>query len=66
MSHPITPCLWFDGQAEEAARFYVSIFKNSKIGPVSRFGKDAEDNHFGIMQDVLRAVRQIKAEDAPL
>src|SRR4051794_39034269 len=27
----ITPCLWFDGQAEEAANFYVSIFKNSKI-----------------------------------
>ena len=28
----ITPCLWFDSQAEEAAKFYVSIFKNSKIG----------------------------------
>ena len=28
----ITPFLWFDHQAEEAARFYVSIFKNSKIG----------------------------------
>jgi predicted 3-demethylubiquinone-9 3-methyltransferase (glyoxalase superfamily) len=26
----ITPCLWFDNQAEEAARFYVSIFKDSK------------------------------------
>ena len=28
----ITPCLWFDDQAEEAARFYASIFKNSKLG----------------------------------
>ena len=28
----ITPCLWFDDQAEEAAKFYVSIFKNSKLG----------------------------------
>ena len=32
----ITPFLWFDTQAEEAARFYVSIFKNSKIGRVAR------------------------------
>ena len=34
----ITPCLWFDGQAEEAANFYVSIFKRSKIGAISRYG----------------------------
>lgn len=35
----INPFLWFDNQAEEAANFYVSIFKNSKIGTVSRFGE---------------------------
>jgi predicted 3-demethylubiquinone-9 3-methyltransferase (glyoxalase superfamily) len=35
----ITPFLWFDNQAEEAANFYVSIFKNSKIGTVSRYGE---------------------------
>jgi len=34
----ITPFLWFDGKAEEAMNFYVSIFKNSKIGSVTRFG----------------------------
>jgi predicted 3-demethylubiquinone-9 3-methyltransferase (glyoxalase superfamily) len=34
----ITPCLWFDGQAEDAANFYVSIFKNSRITAVSRYG----------------------------
>lgn len=34
----ITPFLWFDNQAEEAANFYVSIFKNSKIGAISRYG----------------------------
>lgn len=34
----ITPFLWFDGKAEEAANFYVSIFKNGKITNVSRFG----------------------------
>ena len=35
----ITPFLWFDGKAEEAANFYVSIFKNSKIGTVNRYGE---------------------------
>lgn len=35
----ITPFLWFDHQAEEAARFYTSIFKNSKILAVSRYGE---------------------------
>jgi predicted 3-demethylubiquinone-9 3-methyltransferase (glyoxalase superfamily) len=34
----ITPCLWFDGQAEEAANFYVSIFRNSRITTISRYG----------------------------
>lgn len=35
----ITPFLWFDGKAEEAANFYVSIFKNSKIVSVGRYGE---------------------------
>ena len=35
----ITPFLWFDGQAEEAMNFYISIFKNSKIINVSRYGE---------------------------
>ena len=35
----ITPCLWFDNQAEEAAKFYVSIFKHSKIGTMTRYGE---------------------------
>jgi predicted 3-demethylubiquinone-9 3-methyltransferase (glyoxalase superfamily) len=34
----ITPFLWFDNNAEEAANFYVSLFKNSRIGKVSRYG----------------------------
>ncbi len=34
----ITPFLWFDNQAEEAIKFYTSIFKNSKVGRVSRYG----------------------------
>lgn len=35
----ITPFLWFDHQAEEAARFYVSIFKNSTLGKIARYGE---------------------------
>jgi predicted 3-demethylubiquinone-9 3-methyltransferase (glyoxalase superfamily) len=39
----ITPFLWFDNQAEEAASFYVSIFKNSKVGRIARYsGAGAE------------------------
>jgi predicted 3-demethylubiquinone-9 3-methyltransferase (glyoxalase superfamily) len=37
----VTPFLWFNDQAEEAAHFYTSVFKNSKVGSISRFGEDA-------------------------
>ncbi|MCU1227593.1 MAG: 3-demethylubiquinone-9 3-methyltransferase, partial [Acidobacteria bacterium] len=37
----ITPNLWFDNQAEEAANFYVSIFPNSKVGTISRYDEAA-------------------------
>jgi predicted 3-demethylubiquinone-9 3-methyltransferase (glyoxalase superfamily) len=36
-SNGFTTCLWFDGQAEEAAHFYVSVFKNSSVGKVVRY-----------------------------
>jgi predicted 3-demethylubiquinone-9 3-methyltransferase (glyoxalase superfamily) len=36
---PITPCLWFDDQAEEAATFYTSIFPNSKIVTIAHYGE---------------------------
>jgi predicted 3-demethylubiquinone-9 3-methyltransferase (glyoxalase superfamily) len=41
----IAPCLWFDDQAEEAARFYTGIFKNSKILSVSRYSKAGHEVH---------------------
>ena len=41
----ITPCLWFDDKAEEAAKFYASIFKNSKIGDVIHYGKEGYEIH---------------------
>ncbi len=37
----ITPFLWFDDKAEEAVKFYVSIFKHSKIGSIARYGEEA-------------------------
>ena len=41
----ITPCLWFDSQAEEAARFYTGIFKNSKITQISHYGEAGQEVH---------------------
>ena len=39
----ITPFLWFDDKAEEAVNFYVSIFNNSKIGSITRYGDEAAE-----------------------
>ncbi|KAL2813827.1 Glyoxalase/Bleomycin resistance protein/Dihydroxybiphenyl dioxygenase [Aspergillus granulosus] len=41
----ITPCLWFDGQAEEAAEFYISIFPNSKITTIQRYTDAGKEYH---------------------
>ena len=41
----ITSCLWFDDQAEEAVKFYTSVFKNSKTGMVNRYGKEGYEIH---------------------
>ena len=41
----ITPCLWFDDNAEEAVRFYTAIFKNSTIGNISRYGEVGKEIH---------------------
>jgi predicted 3-demethylubiquinone-9 3-methyltransferase (glyoxalase superfamily) len=38
----ITPFLWFNDNAEEAVKFYTSIFKNSKIGKIARYGEEGE------------------------
>ena len=41
----IIPNLWFDSQAEEAAKFYTSLFKNSRIGKATRYGKAGFEFH---------------------
>ena len=55
----ITPFLWFDGKAEEAMNFYVSIFKNSKIGSVTRYGEAGP----GPKGTVMSATFQLDGQD---
>jgi predicted 3-demethylubiquinone-9 3-methyltransferase (glyoxalase superfamily) len=55
----ITPFLWFDGKAEEAMNFYVSIFKNSKVVRVSRYG----DAGPGPKGTVMSATFQLDGQD---
>ena len=45
MTNLITPCLWFDNKAEEASLFYTSVFKNSKIESINRYGKEGFEFH---------------------
>ncbi len=45
MTHRIASCLWFDNQAEEAATFYVSVFKRSRIVSLARYSEAAYDIH---------------------
>src|ERR1700730_12918612 len=55
----ITPFLWFDGNAEEAMSFYVSIFKNSKVGRVTRYG----DAGPGPKGSVMTATFQLEGQE---
>jgi len=55
----IVPFLWFDGKAEEAAKFYVSIFKNSKVVNVSRYG----DAGPGPKGTVMSATFQLEGQE---
>lgn len=41
----LTPCLWFDTQAEDAANFYTSVFENSRIKQISRYGNAGREVH---------------------
>ncbi len=55
----ITPFLWFDNQAEEAINFYTSIFKDSKIGTVARYGEAGP----GPKGTVMTATFQLEGQD---
>ena len=54
MTTPITPCLWFDGRAQEAADFYVSVFPDSRVTGVQRVEQD--DHPSGLSQGSVLAV----------
>jgi len=45
LTRKITPFLWFDTQAEQAAKFYTAIFRNSRINQISRYGKAGHETH---------------------
>ena len=58
----ISPCLWFDDKAEEAAKFYTSIFKDSKIGDVTRYGKEGYEIHGREEGTVMTAEFEIEGQ----
>jgi predicted 3-demethylubiquinone-9 3-methyltransferase (glyoxalase superfamily) len=58
----ITPFLWFDDQAEEAAKFYTSVFKDSKIGRVLRYDENAAKAAGGPVGSVLTIEFEIEGQ----
>ncbi len=59
----ITPHLWYDDKAEEAANFYVSIFKDSKVGHITRYPKAAESVSGKTAGSVMTVEFQINGQD---
>lgn len=58
----ITPCLWFDDQAEEAAHFYTSIFGNSRIGAISRYPGAGQDIHGKAAGSVMTVTFELEGQ----
>jgi len=59
----ISPCLWFDDQGEQAAKFYVSIFKNSGIDAVSHYGKEGFEIHKRPAGSVMTVAFHLEGHD---
>ena len=59
----ITPCLWFDDKAEEAAKFYVSIFKNSKLGEIARYGEAGAEVSGRPKGSVMTVIFEIEGQE---
>ena len=59
----ITPCLWFDGQAEDAARFYTEIFSNSRVLSVSRFGEAGREIHGRAPGSVMTVAFELNGQE---
>jgi len=60
--HRIAPCLWFDHQAEEAARFYTGIFKDSRIVSISRYGAAGHEIHGRPAGSVMTVAFELQAQ----
>src|ERR1041385_4176666 len=58
----ITPFLWFDHQAEEAAKFYTSVFKNSKVGRIFRYSEEAAEKTGRPIGSVLTVEFEIEGQ----
>ena len=58
----INPCLWFDNQAEDAAKFYTGIFKNSKIIDTSRYGKEGFEVHHQPAGTVMTVLFELEGQ----
>src|SRR5690242_9477440 len=59
----ITPCLWFNDQAEEAMRFYVSVFKNSKVGRITHYGEAGAKVSGRLKWSVMTATFEIEGQE---
>ena len=59
----ITNCLWFDTQAEEAARFYTSIFPNSSIGDIARYPDAGQETHGKPAGSVMTVVFSLNGQE---
>ena len=62
MTNQIAPCLWFDDQAEEAAKFYTSVFDNSKIESINYYTKEGFEIHGQKEGTVLTVAFQINGQ----
>ena len=64
MSHlqPITPCLWFDDQAEAAAEFYTAIFPNARIVSVSRYSEEGQEIHQKPVESVMSVAFELNGQ----
>ena len=62
ITQKISPCLWFDTQAEEAAKFYISVFKDSRIKRISRYGPEGHEIHGKEAGSVMVAEFEIEGQ----
>jgi predicted 3-demethylubiquinone-9 3-methyltransferase (glyoxalase superfamily) len=63
ITQKITPFLWFDDKAEEAAKFYCSIFENSKVGDITRYDEEAAKVSGRARGSVMTAAFQLEGQE---